>query len=162
MRSLPLLTHYSREPLTAIQSRGQRPEPNDKPRGLWVSVDEGGEGWKDWCEVEGYRLHRLACVHDVMLASDVRILHLSNVDDIDVFTAAYHAPIAPGIASRLINWSAVADKYQGIIIAPYIWERRVDDLTFWYRGWDCASGCLWDAAAIESIRLRADDTAESV
>ena len=24
----------------------------------------------------------------------------------------------------------------------------------WYHGWDCASGCIWDLKAIDSINVR--------
>lgn len=52
-----------------------------------------------------------------------------------------------------INWPMVADRYQGIVIAPYLWSRRMDG-GLWYYGWDCASGCIWDAAAVASVTAR--------
>jgi hypothetical protein len=27
----------------------------------------------------------------------------------------------------------------------------VDDNCGWYYGWDCASGCIWDSAAVERV-----------
>jgi len=55
-----------------------------------------------------------------------------------------------------INWPAVAEKYDGIIIAPYIWQRRLSDNPdhFWYYGWDCASGCIWNTEVIEEIHTK--------
>ena len=50
-----------------------------------------------------------------------------------------------------IDWNRVAKKYQGIIITPYIWERRLTTTCTWYYGWDVASGCIWDNKAIKEI-----------
>jgi hypothetical protein len=48
-----------------------------------------------------------------------------------------------------IDWQRVAEQHQGIIITPYQWECRYS--IDWYYIWDCASGCIWDPDAIESI-----------
>ncbi|QBI98814.1 hypothetical protein SEA_BOBBY_184 [Mycobacterium phage Bobby] len=48
-----------------------------------------------------------------------------------------------------IDWGKVAADYGGIIIAPYQWSRRMDP--HWYYTWDCASGCIWNLEAIESL-----------
>lgn len=58
-----------------------------------------------------------------------------------------------------IMWPKVAKEYQGIIISPYQWERRDFFGTFWYSGWDCASGCIWDKEAIKSIIRVSNDQA---
>jgi hypothetical protein len=52
-----------------------------------------------------------------------------------------------------IDWSKVAAKHQGIIIAPYCYARRLTYHTAWYYGWDCASGCIWDLKAIQSVEV---------
>ena len=73
-----------------------------------------------------------------------RCLWLRTVDDIDEFEADYLEP----------NWAPTAAQYAGVIIAPYQWERRLDgDASDWYYGWDCASGCIWNADAIASIAV---------
>lgn len=149
------LTHYSARPVTAVYSVGQRPEPDVKPRGLWLSVDDGAWGWKDWCEAERWGVERLTHAHAVRLDRDARILHLSGAEDIDAFTRNYERRPGWGPSFRMIGWSAVARDYQGIVIAPYIYERRLCERTRWYYGWDCASGCIWDAGAVEMISLRA-------
>jgi hypothetical protein len=51
-----------------------------------------------------------------------------------------------------IRWPDVAARWQGILITPYQWDCRLDDEMFWYYGWDCASGCIWDAGAVASIK----------
>jgi hypothetical protein len=50
-----------------------------------------------------------------------------------------------------IDWYRVAEQYDGIIITPYIYERRLTEYTTWYYSWDCASGCIWNGKAIANI-----------
>ena len=50
-----------------------------------------------------------------------------------------------------IDWPKVAERYDGIIIAPYQWSRRLDG-PMWYYGWDCASGCVWRARAVLELK----------
>ena len=49
----------------------------------------------------------------------------------------------------IINWLAVARDYDGILIAPYCYTRRMT--LDWYNTWDCASACVWNARAIERV-----------
>lgn len=50
-----------------------------------------------------------------------------------------------------IDWDRVASKHDGIIIAPYCWQQRLKDETFWYYSWDCASGCIWHPRAVTAL-----------
>ncbi|MEQ1888067.1 MAG: hypothetical protein ABL951_02670 [Alphaproteobacteria bacterium] len=50
-----------------------------------------------------------------------------------------------------MNWSAMANRYDGVIIAPYCHEKRCSLSAVWYYGWDCASGRIWNADAIERV-----------
>lgn len=151
------LAHYSAEPVTAIRSVEQLERPHFKPAGFWLSVDGNEDGWKEWCEGEEWGLERLACVHDVKLTPQANIFHLKSAADIDAFDVRFRSPIARDFSYFMIDWRSVAATYQGIIIAPYIWERRLSlDGANWYYAWDCASGCIWDASAIESITLRVE------
>lgn len=56
-----------------------------------------------------------------------------------------------------IDWFQVVRNFPGIIIAPYLWERRNSNRSnwdsCWYYGWDCASGCIWDLRCIESFQM---------
>ncbi len=148
------LVHYSDRPIGSPRLT-PRHILGFKPDGLWVSDDDDEMTWPAWCWQEQFRLHKLACAHAVALAAGARILHLSSARDIDSFTDAFSVDRHPGILwSRLfIDWDAVAARWQGIIISPYIWERRLGDGAEWYYAWDCASGCIWDLAAIESVNL---------
>jgi hypothetical protein len=81
---------------------------------------------------------------------------MAAAGDLDAFTLRY-ADERPWSfegrqhIDRSINWAGVAKDYQGVIIAPFVWDRRLHDAYSWYYTWDCASGCIWDAAAIERV-----------
>lgn len=147
------LIHYSKLPVISVYSVPDQTE-DLKPRGLWLSV-EGADDWKSWCEAESFGADRLVYEHDVTLCSDARILVLGSGSDLDGFTSRFGTQMTFSRLGTGVDWPAVAACYQGIIIAPYVWTRRLEPHCFWYYGWDCASGCIWDAAAIEEIKLRA-------
>jgi hypothetical protein len=150
------LSHFSVMPVGVIRSVAQRAEPDMKPQGLWVSVD-GEDDWPSWCRSEDFATERLAYRHVVRLAETANILWLESGADIDNFHRKFsnrnvlrensYFPL------NLLPWSEVAALYQGIIIAPYQWSHRLDGPARWYYTWDCASGCIWDAAAIMSVDL---------
>ena len=147
-----------------------------KPNGLWVTV-EGKDDWRQWCLSEKFRLINLRHIFEVKLKSDAAVLWVQNADELDSFSVRYKPVLSEEVMRRRgltddqvkaamkffgssemrrqrymgIDWPSVAKEFQGIIIAPYIWDRRFDLL--WYYGWDCASGCIWDPAAIASITL---------
>lgn len=144
------LSHYTHADTLHPESLDQI-EREIKPRGLWVSVD-GDDDWPTWCREE--MPGRIADTNRfrVTLADDANVLHLTGAHQLDEFTRRYPEKNYPGndhFASQWISWPHVAEHYQGIIIAPYCWPARLNLL--WYYGWDCASGCIWDAAAIESV-----------
>lgn len=136
-----------------------------KPRGLWVSVD-GKDDWPSWCKsvkrpVAGGRHVRYRVNVDLS-----RVLALTTIKEVFDFSEEYAcdthpmvgelpAPPHPSLSefklSMWVDWKAVAAKYAGIVIAPYQWGCRLNLL--WYYGWDCASGCIWDAAAVRSISV---------
>ncbi len=146
------LIHYSSAPITVLRPVDFKVHPNGKPKGLWLSV-EGEDDWKSWCEAEDFRLENLAVEHEVILKPDANILKLSTSWDIDDFTERYGESTKWSVERKDINWMRVADEYQGIIIAPYVWSRRMAEHTFWYYGWDCASGCVWDTEAVNQITV---------
>lgn len=147
--------HYSAAPLGELHSTNPLKEDFPmKPFGLWFSVEIEGlsDGWKEWCEIESFALDALAHQTEIIFKEDARILRISNIDELDEFTKQYNNPngLLPNRALG-IKWDVVAESYQGIIIAPYIWERRLHIDTTWYYGWDCASGCVWDVSAIATL-----------
>lgn len=125
-----------------------------KPKGLWVS-DEDGYGWKEWCEAEGFQLERLAYGHEIELHDSAKLLTISTDAQLDVLTETYGIDLLKGIpiAGKSIDWQTLAKDYDGIVISPYLHSRRFARHTLWYYGWDCASGCIWNKAAIKSLKL---------
>lgn len=158
---LPPLLHYSASPFAGpLRSEAQQQGddcPSWKPDGFWVSAGDGEDSWpayyrRTWPEGTG-----LDYVQRVTLHPAARILHLRSAADLDRFTEAFGLT-APawggglrglGMSMGGIDWPQVAAEYQGIVIAPYVYAKRM--ALFWYYGWDCASGCIWDADAIASI-----------
>lgn len=120
----------------------------DKPRGFWVSV-EGEDDWKTWCEAEEFGLGRLAVEHDVTLTVDANVLLIDSLDALREFADKWK--VERGDYRDGIQWAVLEHFYDGIIIAPYQWGARLDPDTSFYYGWDCASGCIWNSDAIESI-----------
>lgn len=158
------LIHYSRKPLTTIYSVKQS-QPNrgvfavGKPAGLWVSA-EGEADWEEWCRSEKFFLPNLRCRTEIVLKPDHTVLKIVGEEALDKFHAEYSVvgyEYGNGLGVHLaIDWAKVATKYDGIIIAPYVYSRRLawglhigkGSVSDWYYGWDCASGCIWNADAI--------------
>lgn len=148
-----------------------------KPCGLWISVEdyEDDQTWKTWCEGEQYEIGGLQYRYSIEIESK-NILWLRTDDELISFSEKYKGndpseydkfcsdqysehldELYKRIGKRrlpyiyLIEWGAVKDLYDGIIIAPYSWNLRMD--LQWYYGWDCASGCIWNLSAIKNFSL---------
>lgn len=148
------LLHYSSAPIEALHPIAPSAGEQMKPRGLWVSV-EGEDDWESWCKDEQFGLEQLAVPHEVTLKPTANILHISDADAIFDLGREYGMSLPlPWIGRDQVyrlDWPRLATHWQGLIISPYQWSCRLDDRCFWYYGWDCASGCLWDVDAIASI-----------
>lgn len=130
--------------------------PLGKPRGFWLSV---GNAWADWCRGERFHVASLKYKHRVYLKPDAKILLLDTPAKLVEFTEMYRSN-HPKSANRVdsdytydLDWAAVARKYQGIIISPYRYDMRLEMKFMWYYGWDVASACIWDLAAIDEVVL---------
>lgn len=145
------LIHYSTKPLSQVYSR-----PHDetggvyKTPGLWVSV-EGNDDWVSWCRGEGWNLEGFKHATEITLAESAKVNVLSGARAIDQFTEEFQQNDRGPIWRRGLDWKAIRSRWQGLIIAPYCWDRRMSDHTGWYYGWDCASGVIWDADAVASV-----------
>lgn len=160
-----ILEHYSDEPWEyAPMSYAQRrydQDGNGKPNGLWVSV-KGEDDWPSWCHGEGYRTERLAICQRVILKPEANVLTITTVAEIVAFHDKYGVAweIGGDFSLGRIDWRRVATDYDGVIIAPYLWECRLafnnphlKKISDWYYGWDCASGCIWNGDAIAAFEL---------
>jgi hypothetical protein len=148
--------HYSAEPLTVVRSVVQEPGAmsGEKPDGLWFCAGSGEDGWKQVCESAGYDPRRLKFVAEILFKPTADIMHVIGLDGMDAFTKKYSfaAKWASGTRRHDIDWFRVAEEFQGIIIAPYVLNRRFDAHDRWYTSWDCASGCVWDADAVLELK----------
>jgi hypothetical protein len=155
-RPMPFI-HYGRQPLRQVRSmqQGCIADRGDKPEGLWFSV---GDDWRRYCEAERFAMDIFEHGTQIVFAAHAKILALSGASELDAFTDAYRfvpewarsLPI-PGLHTA-IDWRSVAGEYDAVVIAPYCRERRQHARTRWYQRWDCASGCVWNAAAVAELR----------
>lgn len=146
------LIHYSATPFIFDKDRFYEQDPHHfKPNGLWFSVEDG-RGWADWCKAEDFNEPGLTNRTEIILNPHANILYLKTPEDIDWFTIKYGRPTFRLASDASINWGKVRLDYQGIIIAPYQWARRLHPSTFWYYSWDCSSGCVWDLRAVIKSR----------
>lgn len=155
------LVHYSAKPIVSVHSVSHRKgagrrgdgDVSDKPAGFWVSDDDAEMNWREWCLGENFHLEALRYKQEVILSPHAKMLYLNSAADLDSFTREYGASPYSGWERRYINWRPIVRDYQGIVITPYIWERRLSNDVPWYYGWDCASGVIWDARAVESLLI---------
>ena len=135
--------------------------PEMKPAGLWYSV---GDSWLEWCLAEDFNLDS-TYVHELTINEDL-IIKVTNEAEFDAlvaeygiydeFSLQYQGQTSYGVElpPNYLDWPKLASKYAGLEIAPYLWSKRLNG-GLWYYGWDCASGCIWDKAAIQNVRLYA-------
>lgn len=147
------LIHYSKKPLTKVLSRLHKEDGAGayKTPGLWVSV-EGEDDWPAWCKSEQWGLETFGYTTEVILAPENTVLRLKSVKEIDAFTQKYCTENRRYENDRNVEWDKVRGAHQGLIISPYQWARRLSPHTRWYYGWNCASGVIWDAAAVAELR----------
>jgi hypothetical protein len=153
------LIHWDKEIITYDPNRVYPDSERDayfKPKGLWVS-DEDDFGWSHWCDSEQFDGMGRIYEHQVGLWPDHNILVIRDVESLDKFHERFAHDILGTIRPFGINprkdwldWRSVYPLWQGIIITPYLWDRRMDYM--WYYGWDCASGNIWDLSAIRSFQ----------
>lgn len=159
------LTHYASKPFSLEKISYQLDTPTyiSKPHGLWVSDDHCEYNWKWWCINENFRRYALRYAHAVEFTNDANILKITSWLGMEQFNHKYkkcYDIIQPILQNQQpmelngIDWQKVKDSYDGIIISPYNWDKRLDRDYMWYYGWDCASGCIWNLEAIKSFAVK--------
>jgi hypothetical protein len=144
------LFHFAKEPMMSVSNVAEQNDDHFKPKGLWLSVDDA---WKEWCESESFGLENLAYKFRVRLKPDARVLHIATASELVSFTEKFvNREFQQQFRlSYALHWSRVALKYDGILIAPYIWSMRFERGAEWYYAWDIASGCIWNTRAIADV-----------
>jgi len=133
-----------------------------KPRGLWVSV-LGDRDWRSFCldRSEGHFAHDLAVATEIVLVDGANVPVIGAIGQLRVFGDRYELVPQPfdygGAARGWLDWIKAATEIDGVIIAPWQEEAALFDMRlFWYQGWDCASGVIWNRAAIAACIPRPD------
>lgn len=173
------LFHYSKRHIKKLQPRRYLYDPyrsSKKPEGLWISVEglKDDINWFDYCKDVDCNLSSLKYKHQITLHPEANIPYISNALQFEAFEHEFmtvnsqishseedgirkfrtHTPI---LQEYTIDWFKVVRNFPGIIIAPYLWERRSSNrsnwCSHWYYGWDCASGCIWDLRCIQSFEM---------
>jgi hypothetical protein len=142
------LIHWSKEPLREIYSVRQT-MLHRKPAGLWFSVVgiNGVDEWRIWCREHKFTRPSFNYLTEIILKPGAKMLVASNAAGIDDITAKYGSD-----GSRLVDWPAISSHYQGIIAAPWVFERSYTRRAGWYETWDCSCGCVWDGDAVARLR----------
>jgi hypothetical protein len=167
--------HYSGQIIEKLESipyqELETPKPDMKPIGLWVSIEdfEDDQTWKTWCEAEKFELQNLKYKYLIKIKDKNNILIINTVEQLEEFSLKYidnslgdvHNKYMDGLIGYIrktpvffIKWKDVMQEYDGIFIFPYQWScRLLNPPTYWYCGWDCASGCIWNCEVIDSLQL---------
>lgn len=114
-------------------SRSFRP----KPRGLWYAV---GVDWIGWVRSE---MPEWEQEHLFKVELGSKIIKVNNRADVEKFEHEFGVGTDFGM---MIDWEAVAKKYNGIELIHYN-----DFSHFWTYGWDVRSGCIWNKSGIKKI-----------
>jgi len=138
------------------QISGFSQKVGNKPNGFWYECQDGSsETWKEFCTYGMSSGYRYDSTYSVVL-NDYNILFIPNKRHFEKFYKMYSVPHPADPDGtkgydKQIDWPKVAEHYAGIEICPYLVEKRMDDDSFWYYGWDVASGCVWDPSGIKEI-----------
>lgn len=152
------LGHYSKNPVDRLELKSQTNlRTAFKPRGLWFEV-EGDQDWKEWATAEEFVDISAQYHYRIIPSLGTKLLHIQSVAELDEFHEEFKSPerLYPGSPDEYIDWVKVSESWDGIIIAPYQWSRRLssDPCSHWYYGWDCASGCLWNPKSTTAELIR--------
>ncbi len=139
-----LRLHISGSEIASVRSVRQFSGVEHKPQGFWYAC---GTEWLDLVTREDWKSHHGDHFYNVILKPGANILRLSSPKDIDKFDAKYATHDHP----RGIDWSEVAEKYDGIEICPHQDDRKFSTTGGWYQTWDVASGVFWNADVVEGI-----------
>jgi len=143
------LIHYSEKPIIFDYDHSYKNKETFKPNGFWVSV-LGEDDWPSWCKGAEFALSSLSCPHRVILRSEANVFLISSKEELDAFNVSFKSE--GGFRDDYkMKWVEVRRKYDGLIIAPYQYSRRL--VLLWYYAWDCASGVIWNLNAIKDCVL---------
>lgn len=113
-----------------------------KPSGLWYGIDDS---WINFCKNNcKEKIQPLKFEIEIDLE---KIFIMKDNYDLASFLTGYGNQFYHSMDSFIINWREVSKIYSGIEIPNYSLIKN----EYLFRGWDCASGCIWDKDAILAI-----------
>ena len=143
--------HLNVVPQIAFNSTTSNYRTHRKPQGLWYGIETS---WIEWC-ADNMPDKLSDFIYDIRINENL-ILKIRNKKEFDDFEKTYGIKIYDkkfySNQQNYIDFHSVAEKYCGIEISPFLTDKEDSN---WYCGWDCASGCIWDAKAIIAIKLYA-------
>jgi hypothetical protein len=149
---MPFIVHSPRPLSLSELHDGNQAHATDwgaKPDGLWFSVGDGAD-WRELCVRKRWSLDGLKYQIEIVFSETANIWHVESAVGIDALTAEYGKERNDGKQS--IDWSRIAKKFAGIVIAPLCVERCNCERTRWYNCWECSCGCVWRAGAVKLLR----------
>lgn len=127
-------THHTTDPFVLDRNRQyeQAVEENYthvKPDGLWLSVDGDWERYcsEDACvdDSEGNHYRHHTFTHETSFSLDLEtVLLVTSSNEMRGFGEIFRDRSYRGRGG--VDWARVASQYKGILIAPYLWEMRLD------------------------------------
>jgi len=105
----------------------------------------------EWCEGESFNVG--GRVFEIEI-NTINLLRIHSGKELGDFHAEFSAS-SPWYdfddSEWGIDWRRVAKQYDGVEIAPYLGQCRLEGPARWYYGWDCASGVTWRPRAVLRI-----------
>lgn len=152
MSEVMKLRHYTARPMAAFhRDLVYLQTVAEKPHGFWVSVP-GENDWVAFNEAENW-WKPITYEYRIVLCDGAQVRRVEGIEQFHEF----HREYAPNPLWRTwrvddpycIDWRRVASDHDGVVIAPYLWKRRMN--AHWYYLWDRASGCIWNLHAIKDV-----------
>jgi hypothetical protein len=122
-------------PKAPVQARGF------KPKGLWYSKKDS---WVNWVEV-----NMPEWKGDYLYTPEIdksNFLIIDTPEKLQKFARMYR------ISDYEMQWSKVAEKYDGIEFPVYFPEYRLKSGFGWYSTIDVESGCVWNPKSVKDIK----------
>lgn len=116
-----------------------------KPHGLWYGIETS---WIDWCL--GNQPDWIGKYIWELQVDEKNIIRIDSISDFEKFEEEFTIK-----NDRInLNMPLLSSNYHGLEISQYFSSKRLS--SFWYYGWDCASGCIWNTASILEMKLFAE------
>ena len=142
--------HTTDNPKLKVRSHPKQQAVGMKPDGLWYGI---GTAWIDWMVREGYDQNpdwKDKHTFDIEIVSSKILILTTTKEFLDFEREFSTRDTILGSLYPMIDWQKVADRHSGIEIQKYFREFRHSHK--WYYIWDVASGCIWNADAVVSVK----------